>query len=89
MGNFYGMNVTQREEYIINTLKPAAEQIIQNKFVREENAKIDLSKLVGQNFTVETVTMQISPNKELVINTKGDNLEQDISSDNTVIPLPK
>ena len=84
-------NAEERQEILEKGLHSLAERetqfaksLIAKKYISEENAKLDLSKVIGQKITETNATIQVSPNLEWVVKTDGSKVEN-IISNTTVI----
>lgn len=82
--SFAGMNETQTNDRIKQDLSQFAKSLIAKKYISEENAKLDLSKVIGQKITETNATIQVSPTLEWTVKTDGSKVEK-IISNTTVI----
>jgi hypothetical protein len=69
--NFDGMDAKGIEARVQQDVDQFAQSLIAKKFSAEENAKVDLSKIVGKTFTSETAEIQLSATKALTVATDG------------------
>jgi hypothetical protein len=69
--NFDGLDAKGIEARIKQDVDAFAQSLIAKKFTAEENARLDLSTLIGKTFTSTTAEIQISPTKALTVDTAG------------------
>jgi hypothetical protein len=69
--NFDGMDARGIEARVQQDVDAFAQSLIAKKFTAEENAKLDLSPLIGKTFTSMTADIQVSPTKKYVVDTAG------------------
>lgn len=80
--NFVGMNETQIADRIKQDLSQFAQHLITQKYITEENAKLDLKNIIGQKITETTATIQVSPTLEYIVRTDGSKIEKIITPSN-------
>ena len=77
--NFAGMDDAGILARIKQDISAFAQQLITQKYITGENAKLDLSKTIGQSVTETTATTKISPTMEWTVNTAGVKTEKAIT----------
>jgi hypothetical protein len=69
--NFDGMDAKAIEARIQQDVDAFAQSLIAKKFTAETNASINLTPLIGKQFTSTTAEIQVSPTKAYVVDTAG------------------
>jgi hypothetical protein len=77
--NFDGLDAKGIEARVQQDVDAFAESLIAKKYTAEENAKLDLSGMIGKSFTSTTTDIQVSPTKALTVSTTGFVSEKAIS----------
>lgn len=78
--NFAGMNTTQIADRIKQDMTEYAQHLITNKYIKEENAKVDFRKIIGTSITQKTADIQISNTTAWEVSTNGTKVEKTISA---------
>jgi len=78
--NFAGMNTTQIADRIKQDMTAYAQHLITNKYIKEENAKVDFREIIGTSITQKTADIQISNTTAWEVSTNGTKVEKTISA---------
>lgn len=78
--NFAGMNTTQIADRIKQDMTEYAQHLITNKYIKEENAKVDFREIIGTSITQKTADIQISNTTAWEVSTNGTKVEKTISA---------